>query len=176
MQECLLIAVAMLGSPDFRTREAVHRHLLRLDGMAMHAVLAGERTGGPETSARCRQIARAYYAKHAAEIVDAMRPKGWECFPAIFHMPEDYPHRDAAIQAWKTSTAPLIPDYADNESWGAKGLFGEATRRLLVSLTEARIDATELLAGMTNRHREWCREQLRMDPERRMAEGMRILP
>jgi hypothetical protein len=73
-----LIMVVLAGSQSFRVREAASKRLEVLSEVAPGVILAGETHADPEIRKRCKTVMDKWYARHAAELVDALEPAiGW---------------------------------------------------------------------------------------------------
>jgi hypothetical protein len=152
----LLVCVALLGHPSYRTREAAHCHLRHLGSLPIPALLAGERHSDPEVAVRCRLLVDCWLRRHADEIIDGLRPQGWERLPWLA-----LPDHEGRLNY---GPATGYVEAVDPKRWPNGGPewanWSEASRRWLRDLLVARGcgDPWKAVRQLAERQRQWCRE------------------
>ena len=152
--------VLQLGDNDFRSRERAHTALGRIEG-AKSALLWGERSKDQEIVTRSRQLANAWYSRHAAELADKYIPAGWTEFPWINnYSPSDLESNEGAhawILAWFYYQA--AKDFGFNSAGPRYVAYCEATRMRVVEMIAARIPPAKIAAWVDEQRqvqRKWC--------------------
>jgi hypothetical protein len=154
-----LVLVALLGHPAYRIREASHCHLQRLGSLPIRLLAsAGECHADPEIAARSKLLVDCWLRKHADEIVDGMRPRGWQRLPWLA-----LPDFEGKLSYSGEAAGYVLgfggaPEY---ENWS------EATRLYLLGrITCREFDPWKFVRQIAERQRQWCRDTNAVIPPR----------
>jgi hypothetical protein len=176
-----LICVTLAGHPRFATREAASAGLARMVEVCPSVVLTGESSCDPEIRARCKKVMDAWYAKHAAELVDRMEPgigwpwcdslryghAGWQAFDTRQELEMDWDR-----EGWNLADSHRFLAQAQQQGlgWGPVGddgmfhprshpwnAYREATRLWMIEIIAQRRDARYFLRCMCEGHLQQAR-------------------
>jgi hypothetical protein len=106
-------------------------------------------------------MVNAWYARHADEVVETQYPQGWNIFPWIDSLPDDWPGRYEVIHYYLKQAVAAGYPRSEGPLYSA---YSEATRLWLRDLIAARQPVGRLLEILAEGHRAWCRRMGRPVP------------
>ncbi len=146
----ILALITLLGHDNYRVREAANAKLRMLADVAIIQLLAGERHPDPEIAYRCRAMVNAWFARHADELTELVKPRKFSDWPFIDMLPIEWPERDGIVHGYLDAVGP-----ADGPGWPR---FSRACRLWIRDLIAARVDVGALLVVLCERTVRWCLE------------------